>query len=416
MVSSAMHRRALVVVIVLALVVTPAVMPFSQGTADDDMLADIIAAVDTDALYHYDKTIQDVGPHPTGSDECREVASFIYDEFASYGLNVSYHAWHRNGLSSRNVVATLPGETNYTVIMSAHYDSVDDSPGADDDGSGVSSVLMAARILSSYSFRHTVTFICFSGEEQGLYGSGAYARGAYERDESILAVLQLDGVGHAVSSKGGSTIRLCANDASTWITDAAQRVLDSHGDAVGLSIHRNRNFAGSDHQSFINYGYEGVFFLEYEFNPHYHSPGDTIEHVNFSYLTRVCRLASATVASIADREISLYTRIVEPERGAIYAGSTQVMALDGYRTVVLGRPHVRAEVHGPAVVERVVFYLDGEVRGIDEAAPYEHEYSRVALFSHDVRIEVEGTNAADMAQVSVVMFNLVPGPWLDAAG
>lgn len=407
----------LATVVVLALILAPAMTPLHDAAAheESDDLADIIAAVNSSELYRYDKTIQDVGPHPTGSDACRNVASFIYSEFESYGLNVTYHAWQHRGLSSDNVVATLPGKTNYTVILSAHYDTVEDSPGADDDGSGVSSVLMAAKVLSSYSFRHTVKFICFSGEEQGMYGSGVYARDAYRRGDNILADLQLDGVGHAVSSKGGNTIRLCATDASTWITDAAQQVLDDHGEAIGLSIHRNRNFAGSDHQSFLNYGYEGVFFLEYEFNPHYHSPEDTIEHVNFSYLAKVCKLASATAASIAEHNVSLYTRIVEPERGAVYAGDVQFMDLNGYRTVVFGHTHARVEVQGSksTAVKRVVFYLDGEVRGIDETAPYEHEYSRLALFSRDVTVEVQGTGDSDLAQVSVAMFNLTPGGWLD---
>lgn len=411
-----MYRGVLVTAVAVVLAVAPAGASLHHSAADNgNNLADIIAAVNSSELYRYDKTIQGVGPHPTGSHECRQVASFIYDEFASYGLNVTYDAWQRKGLNSNNVVATLPGRTNYSVIISAHYDSVEDSPGADDDGSGVSSVLMAAKVLSSYSFRHTVKFICFSGEEQGLYGSGAYTYDAYHRGENILAVLQLDGVGHAVSAEGGSTTRLCANDASTWITDAAQQVLDNHGGAIGLSIHRNRNFPGSDHQSFINYGYEGVFFLEYEFNPHYHSPEDTIEHVNFSYLTKVCQLATATVATVADREVSLYARIVEPERGTVYAGDTQIIELDGYRTVVFGHALVRIAAYGSRAVERVIFYLDGEIRGVDETAPYEHEYSKIALFTHDIKIEVQGGNSADMAQVSMVMFNLMPGPWLDEA-
>ncbi len=412
-----MRRLLFATAVVLALILAPAMTPLHYAAAheESDVLADIIAAVDREELYRYDRTIQDVGPHPTGSEACRNVASFIYNELESYGLNVTYHTWQHRGLSSRNVVATLPGETNYTVILSAHYDTVEDSPGADDDGSGVSSVLMAARVLSRYSFRHTVKFICFSGEEQGLYGSGAYARDAYQRGVNVLADLQLDGVGYAVSSEGGSTIRLCANDASTWITDAAQQVLDEHGEAIGLSIHRNRNFAGSDHQSFINYGYEGVFFLEYEFNPNYHSPGDTIEHVNFSYLAKVCKLATATTAHIAERDVSLYARVVEPKRGAVYAGDVEVMGLDGHRTVVFGHTHARVEVQGSesTALKRVVFYLDGEVRGVDETAPYEHEYSKLALFSRDITVEVQSSGDSDLAQVSVAMFNLRPGGWLD---
>ncbi|MEA2055009.1 MAG: M28 family peptidase [Candidatus Thermoplasmatota archaeon] len=141
---------------------------------------------------------------------------------------------------------------------------------------------MAAKIFSEYAFKHTVKFVAFSGEKNGLYGSSAYARDAYKHGERIIADIQLDGVGHAVSRRGGNIIRLSTNGESTWITDIAQDMIDMYGNYIELGILRQRNFPGSDHQSFLNYGYEGVFFLEYEFNPHYHSPQDTIEHVNIS--------------------------------------------------------------------------------------------------------------------------------------
>lgn len=94
----------------------------------------------------------------------------------------------------------------------------------------------------------------------------------------------------------------------------AQNMIDNYGNYIGLKILRQRDFAGSDHQSFLNYGYEGVFFLEYEFNPHYHSPQDTIEHVNMSYLAKVCKLAIATLSGVADKDVNIFTRIVKPER------------------------------------------------------------------------------------------------------
>jgi len=405
-----MRKVALLVMLMVAIPVFSLSTPAHSG---QDRIQAIIEAVDTDELYRYDRTIQDFGPHPTGSEACRAVASFIYDEFQSYGLEVSYEPWEAAGLSSRNVVATLPGETNFTVIISAHYDSVEVSPGADDDGSGVSCVLMAARILSQYQFRHTIRFVAFSGEEQGLYGSAHHARQAYLADEYILADLQLDGVGHAESSQGGSTIRLCAEGASTWITDVAQEVLDIYGQNIDLSIHRNRNFPGSDHQSFLNYGYEGVFFLEYEFNPYYHSAQDTIEHVNFSYLTKVCKLATATLATIADREVSIYLRLVEPERGALYLGSRKLMVLDSHRTMVLGQTLARAQIYTQEDISRVEFYFDGRLRGIAEGQPYEHTYTKLSLFNHVVTAVAHGRQSQDSNELTVAMYNLAPGNWLD---
>ncbi|MEA2055010.1 MAG: hypothetical protein U9O96_07915 [Candidatus Thermoplasmatota archaeon] len=84
-----------------------------------DKILEIINEVSEEALYHYDKTIQDFGPHPTGSQECNAVAEFIYDEFQSYWPNVSYKEWKMKGLEGKNMVATLPGSTNFTVVISA---------------------------------------------------------------------------------------------------------------------------------------------------------------------------------------------------------------------------------------------------------------------------------------------------------
>jgi len=405
-----MHKFAVVVIFMVVVPTISGAFPFNP---QEDPLLIIIQSIDTDEIYRFDKTIQDFGPHPTESDACQAVAAFIYDEFTSYGLDVAYESWEASGLSSRNVVALLPGETNYTIIISAHYDSAEMSPGADDDGSGVSAVLMAAQALSQHSFQHTIKFITYSGEEQGLYGSAHHARQSYMTDERILAVLQLDGVGHAVSREGGSTIRFCANDASTWITDVGQEMLEIYGDEIGLTIHRNRNFAGSDHQSFINYGYEGVFFLEYEFNPHYHSADDTIEHVNFSYLTKVSKLAVATLATIADRDVPLYVWLVEPQRGALYFNDRILMDLGGYRTIIMGQTNAQVALFYHENVTRVEFYLDGELRGIAEKPPFMHSYSKIALFNHVVKAVAYSEHHQDINELSVSMFNLKPGNWLD---
>jgi hypothetical protein len=369
--------------------------------------------VNEESLYYYDKTIQDFGPHPTGSEAWQKLAEFIYNEFKSYGLNVEYDEWKVNKLEGKNVVATLPGKDNYTVIISAHYDSVAISPGADDDGSGISCVLMAAKILSRYSFQHTIKFIAFSGEEEGLYGSTHYARNAYENGEIVIADLQLDGVGHAAGKEGGNRIRISANDASTWITDVAEEMTEKYGEEIGLKIIRHRNFPGSDHQSFLNYGYEGVFFLEYEFNPHYHSPQDTIENVNISYLTKVCKLAVATLAALADKDIFMIVRIVEPERGAIYFGSKKIMELESYNTIVFGKIHAKAKIMTEENIKRVEFYFDGELRGVDDEAPFEYTYGKIAAFNHIIKAIAYGEGSEDINEIELTVFNFLPKYWLN---
>ena len=76
-------------------------------------------------------------------------------------------------------------------ILSAHYDSFSwttsqvRAPGADDNASGVAAVLEAARVLSACDFPHSLLFLFFAGEEQGLVGSRAYAAEAASRGMKI---------------------------------------------------------------------------------------------------------------------------------------------------------------------------------------------------------------------------------------
>jgi photosystem II stability/assembly factor-like uncharacterized protein len=99
----------------------------------------------------------------------------------------------------RNVVATIDGlcYPGRQFLMTAHYDATSEdpynwTPGADDNASGVIALLTAASILKDYSFSHTVKFVAFSGEEQGLLGSAAYAEEAYDRGDTLLGVLNFD--------------------------------------------------------------------------------------------------------------------------------------------------------------------------------------------------------------------------------
>jgi acetylornithine deacetylase/succinyl-diaminopimelate desuccinylase-like protein len=136
-------------------------------------LLEMIKQVNESTLENHIQTIQDFGPHPTGSIELEEVKEYLYQQLTEYDLSVDLKPWNYKFKSGYNVEATLPGIGSNTgiVIICAHYDSVAVSPGADDDGSGVVSVLTIAEIMSKAEFNSTIKFVLFSGEEQGLYGS-----------------------------------------------------------------------------------------------------------------------------------------------------------------------------------------------------------------------------------------------------
>ena len=138
------------------------------------------------------------------------------------GLSVRQHHWEAVGkfgiwkyltFISWNVEATLPGlngNNEEIYIVSAHYDSVPSTPGADDNAAGVAAVLSAAKILSQYEFNQTIRFVCFSGEEQGLLGSEEYAKEAYNNNENLISTINLDMIGYSETEEDKTKIRFYA--------------------------------------------------------------------------------------------------------------------------------------------------------------------------------------------------------------
>ncbi|UCD13324.1 MAG: M28 family peptidase [Thermoplasmatales archaeon] len=266
----------------------------------NDFIIEVIEQLDETMYLGYLENITAFGPRVTGSSACHDAGDYIYNELEGMGLEVRFHNWNYGGYQDRNVEATLHG-TNTTsdaiYIICGHYDTVANCPGADDDASGVATVLSAAYILQQYAFDHTIRFVAFSGEEQWMLGSHEYAREAYENGDNIVAVLNVDMIGFAITSTHGSKIKVYKNEASKWISDFTINVSEEYYDYIFLDV-IPLGESPSDQLYFWEYGYDGVFYHEYEFNYYYHTPQDTIENLNITYATKCSKLILATLASL----------------------------------------------------------------------------------------------------------------------
>ena len=108
-------------------------------TSNDDII-NMIEQVDEYLYLDYLENIVAFGPRVTGTTECDEAGTYIYNQLESMGLDVRFHEWDYEGFSDKNVEATLHGTDSIKdeiYIISCHYDTLPDSPGADDAGSGV---------------------------------------------------------------------------------------------------------------------------------------------------------------------------------------------------------------------------------------------------------------------------------------
>ncbi|MBM3404726.1 MAG: M28 family peptidase [Bacteroidetes bacterium] len=244
---------------------------------------DLIEEVDTAIINRHVQHLQDFVTRDCFSPQAVDAQNWIYDQFESYGLDVElqdFTVWGQE--SSDNVIATLTGSLypDEYVIVGGHYDSFAtplEAPGADDNASGTSGVMEIARILSNYEFERTLVFCAWSGEEYGLHGSEAYASNAAALGMNILGYFNLDMIGYL--EPGHTTIKT-----SLFYPNTAEQLASFYKDVCAIylpdfEINDGEYIGGdSDHSSFNNNGYMGIFPFEDEdyYSPYIHSLDDVV--------------------------------------------------------------------------------------------------------------------------------------------
>lgn len=323
------------------------------------------------------------GPRYTGTLACSRASEWIYSQFAALGLPVEYHPWKFGKFSARDVVATLPGrlpESQGVYVVCGHYDSVKVSPGADDDGSGAMAVLAIADALHGQLLDHTVRFITFAGEEVGTYGSYFYAREAAARGDNIIGVLNMDMIGYANTTEGGRILQFHTVERSLWIDQFAGNVSSNYRDVVDIAVKSYPNYRGSDHQAFLDYGYDAVWIDHQDGYPWGHSQNDTTAHINWTYYTKATRYMLALTWEMAMRPIPLQVRLTAPKEGTDYFFNKQIAHLGFPRdwfterrgmTIIVGRAMAQAEVISSDPIQNVVFCIDDNFMVWESTPPYE---------------------------------------------
>jgi carboxypeptidase Q len=185
-----------------------------------------------------------------------------------------------------------PGEV---VILGAHLDSWDLGTGVTDNGTGSMVVLEAARAIarSGLTPKRTVRFILFSGEEQGLLGSRAYAAAHEQEADSIQAVLVLDNGTGAIR---GQALQGRSDLEGLW------RVLLAPVAALGADSVRDARKSGTDHLSFLPYGVPGFNFDQVSrgyFHTH-HSQSDTFDKAVERDLKQAAAVMAVTAFELAN--------------------------------------------------------------------------------------------------------------------
>ncbi|NNF19942.1 MAG: M28 family peptidase [Flavobacteriaceae bacterium] len=245
-----------------------------------------------------------------------------------------------------NVVAVKRGKKypNRYIIMSGDIDSrvsdptdySSDSPGANDNASGMAGTIEAARVLSKYDFDSSIIFVGLSGEEQGLFGGKSLAAYAKEKGWEIIGILNNDMIGNITGVDGvvsNRDFRIFSEPVPPTETEEERRARRFYGGEVdGISrqlaryvhkttrrympemnpmmIYRLDRFGrGGHHRPFNDAGFAGIRIMEaHENYTQQHQDirtengiayGDVLEHVNFDYAAKLTAVNAINLASLA---------------------------------------------------------------------------------------------------------------------
>jgi hypothetical protein len=268
-------------------------------------IIELIEQINETMINSYIENLISFGPRVTATKSCDDAGKYLYQEFKDMGLSVRYQNWsYSQTFYGSTIEATLPGsnpESDCIFIVHAHYDTTPGSVGADDDASGIAAVLAAAQIMNNYSFfNHTIRFVAFSGEEQGLFGSYYYAEEAYGNGDHIIGALNADAIAYATNDINASKVDVYQNDDSVWLTNHTANIAQMYSDEINLEIVPcDYMWGSSDQARFWQFGYDAIWYFENEPSPYLNTPHDDLEYCNITYITRVSRLILATLADLA---------------------------------------------------------------------------------------------------------------------
>jgi hypothetical protein len=296
-------------------------------------------------LYTHDGDNRGSGPeHDLARDN-------IETFFTLYGLDVTLEPFQYGGNTYYNVVGTLRGTVHpgQIYIIGAHFDSVD-NPGADDNASGTSLVLEAARILSQYESDATIRFIAFDREEQGLIGSDAYVQSHLL--DNILGMISADMVAYDSGTNSG---QLYGQAASDPLKNAVAAAVLEYGDGLGIAI--GGALDASDHAPFEWANYQACVLIEQGWgaNPHYHQQSDSVDtpnYIDYGFATRMTRSVVGWLVDTAGVDVPYNAiEITLPD------GVPEYVAPDGGTTIRVEVAGAGTEV--PAPDSGLLHYNDG---------------------------------------------------------
>lgn len=262
--------------------------------------------------------------HVFAPESLRAAADFIERSLAPQAVERQSFISTSSGVRVENLIVEIGGASraHEVVVIGAHYDTVDGTPGADDNASGVAAVIALAKRFANARPERTLRFVAFANEEPPLFkteemGSWQFAKRCRDRGETVVAMLSLEMLGYYDTRRGsqryplplaalypdtGDFLAFAGNLASRSLARRCARAfrrastMPAETAAVPELV---EPIGWSDQWSFWRFGWPAIMVTDTAFfrNPHYHLETDTPETLDYE---RMARAVDGLIAVIGD--------------------------------------------------------------------------------------------------------------------
>jgi hypothetical protein len=277
--------------------------------------------VRVDALRRHVRVLAE-DHHPRSIDDLRKLEAagdYVLSELRAAGASPQIQAFDVDGVTHRNFIARFGPPQGSVLVVGAHYDACGQTPGADDNASGVAGLLELARLLAAYPPRQAVELVAYTLEEPPYFrtehmGSFRHARALADSGREVRLMLSLEMIGFFRDTPGSQAFPVAGlgaiyPDTGNFIAVvggfenfAAMRRIKAL--ALGASdlpvetINAPRSVQGvdfSDHASYWQFDMPAVMVTDTAFlrNPNYHEAGDTPDTLDYERMAKVVRAVHA---------------------------------------------------------------------------------------------------------------------------
>lgn len=360
-------------------------------------LSELVAKVNIDSLRKNMKDIEGIRNYLKQPNKIAEVKDIIDHQFINGGLFSKRQGFKYVNQDFENLTGRKHGiiDESQTYIIDAHFDTANDAPGADDNGSGVLGVLEALRILKDYHFEKNILFASFDLEEAGLVGSGRYVQSGINAWEKIQGVLNFEMIGFysnqpnsqqlptgfelvfpdavakiSADEYRGNFIVNVGNDASKNLMNTFESVATQYVPALKvISLQTpgkgslTPDLRRSDHARFWDGNINALMLTDGSNfrNPNYHLASDTSGTLNFEFIANVTAASLATLAQLA---VPVNARIEEVDLSA-YVGTHEHNVSFPYKVKIYPNPadtrlKIRLEGEAQELITISIFDVAGK--------------------------------------------------------